>query len=249
MKVGGILMVEFKFTKQNINKLDYNITGIYAIRNDLNGAMYIGHSSNIKSRLTNHHYSVLHNKFVNKNLQKDFNEIGIDKFSFLILEECDDVKDTLKYLENKYIEKYGTYNIASVDGKPVYCYDKNGNFVAEYVNIKHAAKAINGCSDNVRAAIDNRKKSYKGFQWSYIKVDQYKPYVLNTYKYPEKQISVSQYDLNGNYITTHKSLHDMERATGFQRGPIRKAIKKTNGKAYGYIWKLEDINVKPYSRL
>lgn len=242
-------MVEFKFTKQNINKLDYNIAGIYAIRNDLNSAMYVGHSSNIKSRLTNHYYAVLHNKFVNKNLQKDFNEIGIDKFSFLILEECDDVKDTLKYLENKYIEKYGTYNITSVDGKPVYCYDKNGNLVAEYINIKHAAKAINGCADNVRAAIDNRKKSYRGFQWSYTKLNKYRPYTLNTYKYPEKWISVSQYDLSGNYITTYKCLHDIERATGFQRGPIRKAIKKINGKAYGYIWKLEDINVKPYSRI
>lgn len=230
-------MVEFKFTKQNINKIDFNTSGVYAIRNDLSGDMYVGHSSNIKQRAKGHYYSIKNNACINVNLQKAIDKIGIDKFSFIILETCDDVKDTLKYLENKYIEEYGTYNITSVDGKRVYCYDKQGNFVAEYVNIKHAAKAVNGHPDNIRAAIDNRKKSYRGFQWSYIKVDQYKPYVLNTYKYPEKQISVSQYDLNGNYITTHKSLHDMERATGFQRGPIKKAIKKENGKAYGYIWK------------
>lgn len=230
-------MVEFKFKIENKKFIPKNICGVYAIRNNLNNNMYIGSSVNIYRRFTVHYYNALKGKLNSKSLQEDVNKIGIDKFSFIILEECDEVADTLKYLECKYIEQYGYYNTNSVDGKPVYSYDKYGKFVKGYVNIKAAAKDIDGFPDNVRAAIDKRKKSYKGLQWSHTKADYINPYCVKYYKYPEKSKTIDQFDLEGNYINTYESMHEANRRTGTSRANIAKVLKNQRRQANGFIWK------------
>lgn len=233
-------MIEFKLDIQNKKMIPKNLCGIYAIRNDLNGNMYIGSSSNIYNRFSFHYYAIKKGKFVNEKLQKDIDLIGLDKFSFLILEECDDIKDTLKYLECKYIERFGYYNINSVDGKPVYAYDKYGNFIKSYPNIKAAAKDIDGFLDNVRSAIDKRKKSYKGLQWSYIKSDHISPYCIKYCTFPEKSKIIDQFDLNGNFINTYRSIHEASRQTNVNRSNIARALKGQYKQANGYIWRYHE---------
>lgn len=246
MKVGGILMVEFKFIKENKSLIKRYCSGVYAIRNDLNNKMYVGSSSNIRNRYEYHFDSIKKGKFVNKKLQEEVDKIGIDKFSFLILEECDDVSDTLKYLECKYIELHGDYNVNSVDGKPVYCYTKTGEFVKEYKNIKSAAKDVDGLPDNIRAVIDKRKKSYRGFQWSYVKTDKHDMYKVEFSYHPNKCKAVDQFTLDGKYIKTYRSIHEAARDNAIDRSNLQDALRKKRKSAGGYKW---SYSIKPYSRV
>ena len=83
--------------------------GIYKITNLLNNKNYIGLSSNIEKRWKEHlsdTYSC-EDKHFNNPLYKDIKEIGIQNFSFTILEECD--QDSLSEKEKYYIKIYNTY--------------------------------------------------------------------------------------------------------------------------------------------
>ena len=51
---------------------------------------------------------------MNIHLQNAFNKYGEDKFEFWILETCDKVKDTLIFIEQKYIDSDGDYNICKL---------------------------------------------------------------------------------------------------------------------------------------
>jgi hypothetical protein len=61
--------------------------GIYRILNTKNSKNYVGSSVNIESRWKQHINSLKAGKHRNQYLQRSFNEHGIDKFSFSILEE------------------------------------------------------------------------------------------------------------------------------------------------------------------
>jgi excinuclease UvrABC nuclease subunit len=97
-----INMETFKLTDDFYKHIPYT-SGVYAIRNDLNNHMYIGSTTNLRRRLRTHIGYLKNDKHANERLQCDFNKIGIDKFSYIILEHCDENIDTLHYLENKYI--------------------------------------------------------------------------------------------------------------------------------------------------
>lgn len=85
-------------------------TGIYAIRNEVNGKMYIGSAIDISRRLATHFYRLRTNKHPSKHLQAAFNKYGEDAFERSTLEECAPEKllereqhwiDTLKPAYNK----------------------------------------------------------------------------------------------------------------------------------------------------
>lgn len=82
--------------------------GIYAIKNIINGKLYIGLSSKIEKRFLYHKKCLIKNKHLNKHLQSSFNKIGIDNFEFYIIEECsiEELNDKEKY----YIDLYKTYD-------------------------------------------------------------------------------------------------------------------------------------------
>lgn len=63
-------------------------------------------------------------------------------------------------------------NIAFIEkngkkGKQVLQYDKKGNFIKEWDNIKEAAESINGYAANISNVCAGRDKSYKNFVWKY----------------------------------------------------------------------------------
>ena len=83
-------------------------TGIYQIRNTVNGKIYVGQSVNIKERIAQHKY-----KAFDKNepgyrsaIHKAFRKYGVDAFEFSILEEC-----SLEDLDNR--EKYWIKHLSS----------------------------------------------------------------------------------------------------------------------------------------
>lgn len=88
--------------------------GIYKIENKLTGEVYIGQSKNIEARWQSHRRNAFAKDKVRKYaLYRDIRRLGINNFSFDVLEECSQFK--LDERENFWIEYYNQtrhlYNI------------------------------------------------------------------------------------------------------------------------------------------
>ena len=85
------------------------ISGVYKITNTVTGKFYIGSSKDVKRRWANHKCPSSWKNNPNKQLYKDIQNYGIDKFVFEILEEVE--PESLKEAEQQLIETLKpTYN-------------------------------------------------------------------------------------------------------------------------------------------
>jgi len=90
--------------------------GIFQVKDTVNGKVFLGSSTNLHGPLNKHGFMLKIGKHDNKQLQKDYNEHGVDAFVFEILEEVE-VKDTptfsledeLTLLEQIWLEKLEPY--------------------------------------------------------------------------------------------------------------------------------------------
>lgn len=73
------------------------ISGVYKITNIETNEFYIGSSVDIKRRLMEHQRLSTWKKQPNKKLYIDFQQYGLDKFKFEILEETDNIKEREQY--------------------------------------------------------------------------------------------------------------------------------------------------------
>lgn len=87
-------------------------SGIYQVKNTVNGKVLLGSSLNLEGPLNRHKFMLKIKSHPNKELQKDWDELGADKFVFEILEEVkvkDDpnfnLKDELTLLEQIWLEE------------------------------------------------------------------------------------------------------------------------------------------------
>ena len=90
--------------------------GVYQIKNNVTGKIFIGGSVNVPAILNRHKAELTFGSHQNRNLQEDCKKIGVDKFSFEILEcldPSDDMKhdytDDLSALEELWLEKINPY--------------------------------------------------------------------------------------------------------------------------------------------
>ena len=86
--------------------------GVYQVKNTVNGRVLLGSSLNLEGPLNRHKFMLKIGSHTNKQLQKDWDELGPEKFLFEILEEVkvkDDpnfnLKDELSLLELIWLEK------------------------------------------------------------------------------------------------------------------------------------------------
>jgi len=87
-------------------------SGVYQVKNIANGKVLLGSSLNLEGLLNRNRFTLRNNSHTNKELQKDWNELGPDQFVFEILEVVqvqDDpnfnLKDELTLLEQIWLEK------------------------------------------------------------------------------------------------------------------------------------------------
>ena len=87
-------------------------SGVFQVRNTINGKALLGSSLNLEGPLNKHRFMLKIDSHPNKELQKDWNELGSDHFSFEILETVvlrDDpnfnLRDELTLLEEIWLEK------------------------------------------------------------------------------------------------------------------------------------------------
>jgi group I intron endonuclease len=79
--------------------------GIYAIKNKLNGQVYIGKSTNIEKRFIRHRSLLKCNHHYNSHLQRSYNKYGKKEFEFVALEQCG--PDDLPAREQYWIDAAG----------------------------------------------------------------------------------------------------------------------------------------------
>jgi hypothetical protein len=87
-------------------------SGVFQIKNLTNGKVLLGSSLNLEGPLNKHRFMLKINGHPNQELQKDWNELGPDRFVFEILETVQiqdnpnfNLKDELTLLEEIWLEK------------------------------------------------------------------------------------------------------------------------------------------------
>jgi group I intron endonuclease len=83
-------------------------SGVYAIINNFNGKKYIGSSYNCRGRLSSHLSFLRYSKHSNKHLQNAFDQCSIENFSYVLLEEVNDLSK-LYEREQYWIDFYKSY--------------------------------------------------------------------------------------------------------------------------------------------
>jgi hypothetical protein len=82
-------MSENKKTRKELQR-DYKErvkpSGVYQVKNLANGKVLLGSSLNLEGLLNRNRFTLRNNSHTNKELQKDWNELGPDQFVFEILE-------------------------------------------------------------------------------------------------------------------------------------------------------------------
>lgn len=58
--------------------------GVYMIRNNINGKVYIGQSVDVRDRLWHHKSMLKNNRHENSYLQNSWNKYGADAFEFMV---------------------------------------------------------------------------------------------------------------------------------------------------------------------
>ena len=86
--------------------------GIYQVKNTVSGKVLLGSSLNLEGPLNRHKFMLKIGSHTNKELQKDWDELGPDNFLFEILEVVNvkddpnfNLKDELTLLEMIWLEK------------------------------------------------------------------------------------------------------------------------------------------------
>jgi group I intron endonuclease len=91
-------------------------SGIYFIRNLINGKVYVGCTTDFATRTKNHITDLQANSHHNKPLQEDWNEYDESDFEFHLVESChpDDIYEVeKKYIKVMYDEQNMCYNVAT----------------------------------------------------------------------------------------------------------------------------------------
>ena len=91
--------------------------GIYQIKNDSNGKLFLGSSKNLPGKINSHKFQLKNGSHPNAEMQKEYNETGEIGFSFEILDRLkpnEDLKydytEELKTLEEMWMEKLQPFN-------------------------------------------------------------------------------------------------------------------------------------------
>lgn len=218
--------------------------GIYKITNKVLNKSYIGKSVHIEDRWKQH----LSGRG-SMELYLDFIKYGKENFIFEILEVCDESNLTRqeKYWINFYHTYPDGYNLN--DGgdnskyaiaktkKTIYCYDLEGNFLAEYESLKEAQRQTGIDNSNISRAAKTQGRT-KGYMWSYEKLPQLNKYKRKTNnKTSGKRKPVGQFDKEGNLIQIYESSAEAKRQTGISNSSIGEVCQNKRKTAGGYIWK------------
>ena len=176
------------------------------------------------------HRLVAQNYIPNPNNKTQINHIDGNKLNNYI--------DNLEWVTPKENQEHAIKNELRAF-KHVFCFNKNKELVAEYLNIVDAAKAAKISSQLIQQEVSKEIKTLSGgFYWSYSK----ELGITKDYANLGKAKKVLQYDLNGKYIMTYNSTGEAARALHANSSHIGECCRGKIKSYKGFIWKyVEDI--------
>jgi group I intron endonuclease len=200
-------------------------TGIYIIKNTVNGKIYIGSSSyNIYNRITVHKRFLKQNKHENLYLQASYNKHGKDAFVFEILELCD--KSLCIEREQYYLDLYQSYK------------RHIGYNINEKANSRLGSKYSEESKEKMRIAKLGKKLSNEHILKSKLsRTGQKRKQETIELQNIKKFKKVLQFNLNGDFIKEWNSLKEVEEFFN-KKGAIGNCIRRGfNYNSCGYKWK------------
>jgi group I intron endonuclease len=100
--------------------------GIYQIKNNVNGKIFIGSSPNLKGKFNSFMFQLKMGSHMNRLLQEDFNKYKEEAFSFEVLDYLPPVEDAaynyskdLETLEELWLEKLQPYDERGYNSKKI----------------------------------------------------------------------------------------------------------------------------------
>lgn len=91
--------------------------GIYQVKNLVSGKIFIGRAMELNGKLNSERFQLKNGMHMNRELQQDFNELGMGKFSFDVLDRLPskespdhDYSQELKELEEMWLNKLQPYD-------------------------------------------------------------------------------------------------------------------------------------------
>jgi hypothetical protein len=100
-------------------------SGVFQVKNLMTGKVLLGSSLNLEGPLNKHRFMLRINSHANRELQKDWNELGSEQFSFEILETVQirdhpnfNLKDELTLLEEIWLEKLQPFGQRGYNDSP-----------------------------------------------------------------------------------------------------------------------------------
>ena len=103
--------------------------------------------------------------------------------------------------------------------KPCYQYDLEGNFLAEFVNSRDAAKKLNIDYTDIWRCVTEQQSHYKNFQFKCFKKKKI-PVWFN-----QKQNEVWVYDISGAFVNKYGSQKECAHAFGVSESSVSRYIK------------------------
>lgn len=212
-------------------KFKTNISGIYQIKNLLNGKIYIGSSINCSSRYRKHFNDLLKNKHVNKILQNSWNKHKPFNFEFSIIEEISD-KDKLINREQYYIDVLKpNYNICKIAGNTL------------------GRKISNETKNKIKTSLLDKFSGENSFNYKggYIKPKnklEKKDNIERILTRSSRQANTNgkkilQFDYNMNLINKWNSIKSAADLLKIQRHAIKKCCEGYARHAGFFIWRYE----------
>lgn len=122
-------------------------------------------------------------------------------------------------------------------GKPVYCYDMDGNFIKKYDSARIASEEINTDQRKINACCSGRTRYSNNFQWFYKYMGN-KIEPINKYEnLYHRTVKINQYDKNKVFIKTWDTIKEASIAMGSKSSSnILRCLSGEGKTAYGYIW-------------
>lgn len=217
---------------------------IYKISNKTNGMAYIGCTTKLGMRITQHFAA--DPKF-NPIFHKAIREYGITNFTVEVLATTENEAEAY-VLEQKYIKENGTtipngYN-ATLGGKgglgntfrKVVVLDKNCNYIKTFENTHEASVELGIDGLLICGCMRKDRASTHGYR--FITEEEYQKY--GTSKIQKRAIHkgtpVLQFSKNGDFIAEYNSLNEAADALGIDRHKITACLTGSTRSGAGYIW-------------